>query len=65
MASELKKELIMNAAQDIVKYIDDNCAVDVDIYAIAELININLGFIFMVVQELSKYDPISERINDD
>lgn len=52
--SELKKELIKNAAIDIVKYVDDQRAVDIDIYAICELININLGFIFDVVDEMAQ-----------
>jgi len=50
--SELKKELILNASKDIVQYMDDKFAVDVDMYNIAELININLGFIFEVIEEL-------------
>ena len=49
--SALKKELIINAAQDIVEYLDEHHAIDAEIYDIAELININLGFIFQIAEE--------------
>jgi hypothetical protein len=54
----LKKELILNAAEDIVKYADDKHCIDMDVYDIAELININLGFIFHVIHdtELNEID---------
>lgn len=56
MASELKKELILSASDDIKNYLDKKFCIDVDEYDIAELININLGWIFGVVE-----DRVNER----
>lgn len=42
--SNLKEELILNASLDITRFLDEKYAVEVDIYDIAELININIGF---------------------
>ncbi len=49
--SELKKELILNAAYDITEYLDESFAVDVDPLDIACFINNNLGFCFDVIEE--------------
>lgn len=50
----MKKEMIKNAGIDIVEYLDEKYAIDVDLYDIIGLININLGFIFDVIEDLKK-----------
>lgn len=50
MANKLKRELILNASEDIKGYLDDKFCIDVDELDIAELINLNLGFVFNVVE---------------
>jgi hypothetical protein len=52
--NEMKKEMIKNAGIDIVEYLDEKYAIDVDLYDIIGLININLGFIFDVIEDLKK-----------
>lgn len=55
--SALKRELILNAAQDIVEYLDDKHCVDADIYAIAEMINLQCGFVFDIAEKhMEKYE---------
>ena len=50
---ELKRELILNASEDIKKFIFDTTGEEVDELDIAELINTNLGFIFNVISEIT------------
>jgi hypothetical protein len=53
----LKRELILNAAQDIIEYLDDKYCVDADIYDIAELINLQCGFVFEIAEKhMEKYE---------
>jgi hypothetical protein len=49
--SVLKTELIKDTTYDIVEYIDQQHAIDVDEFAIMEIINSNLGFLFDVIEE--------------
>jgi hypothetical protein len=51
MMNEVKRTLIMSTAKEIIDYVDEKHCVDVDIYNIAELININLGYLFEVAKE--------------
>ena len=46
MCSELKKEVLIGAAQEIVKYLETQHEIDVDVYHIVELLNIEIGFLF-------------------
>jgi hypothetical protein len=48
-----KKEMILNVAEDIKKYMWDKHAVDVDMYDIAYFIHDGLGFLFGAVEELN------------
>jgi hypothetical protein len=54
MMNEVKRTLIMSTAKEIVEYIDEKYCLDVDIYNIAELINLNLGYLFEIAKE-TKY----------
>jgi hypothetical protein len=49
--SVLKRELIKDTTYDIVQYIDEQYAIDIDEFAIMEIINNNLGFLFDVIEE--------------
>lgn len=49
---ELKREYIMSTAKEIVEYIDEKHGIEPDIYNIAELINLNIGFLFDFNKEL-------------
>lgn len=44
----------MSTAKEIVEYIDEKYCLDVDIYNIVELINLNLGYLFEIAKE-TKY----------
>lgn len=50
--NELKKALILNASRDIIEYLDEKYGIEVDIYDIADFINLNLGFVFQKIKEL-------------
>jgi len=47
---EFKKDLILGLAEDIKKYIDYHYAIDIDEYHVAEIVNINIGFLFDVAE---------------
>lgn len=53
----LKKEYIMTTAKDIIEHIDNKYGVEVEIYDVAELINLNIGFLFdfnhKLIQEIN------------
>ena len=49
--SALKTALIKGTTCDIVEYIDEQYAIDIDEFAIMEIINNNLGFLFDVIEE--------------
>ena len=49
--NELKRELILNASEDIVTFLNEKYGIDVDYCDIAEFINTNLGFVFNALDE--------------
>lgn len=49
--SVLKNELIKNTTYDIVRYIDEQHVIDVNEFAIMEIINNNLGFLFEIIED--------------
>lgn len=57
--NKLKLQYIMSTAKDICEYMDEHFCVEPDVYHIAELININLGFLFDF-----KRGKDNEHIND-
>lgn len=47
--SELKNEIVLNASNDIVKYLYDSFGIEVDELDIAELINLRLRTILNII----------------
>lgn len=44
--NEFKKDVILDVSKDIVEFIDDQFAIEVDLYDIAGLLNYKLNFLF-------------------
>lgn len=44
--NKLKKQYIISTAKEIVEYIDKKYCIEPDLYNIAEIINLNIGFLF-------------------
>ena len=54
--NKFKAGLIKDTSIDIVNYIDDTYGIEVDLYAIMEFINIDMGFLFDVVEERNEIE---------
>ena len=55
--NETKKESIKNTAYEIMRYVDKKYAIDIDPFAIVEIINYEMGFLHDALEEtLKKYE---------